>query len=148
MTERRQPAPPAICAVADHLDGILAASEDLLALHDWEGKSEPVRLELVAITHVLQARQRLGELQFSDQLLAAQAAQFLAGTTAFESKQPATPALTGTAARISQAYLIGRAISIAALTACASTLLDALEAVFVLYEDESAEPRLPVPRAA
>jgi hypothetical protein len=148
MTERRQPASQALCAVADHLDSILAASEDLLALHDREGNSELVRLELVAITHALQARQRLGELEFSDQLLAAQAAQFLARTTALESKQSTAQAPPGAAGRISQAYLIGRAVSIAALTACASALLDALEDVFVLYEDESGEPRPPVQRAA
>jgi hypothetical protein len=147
MTERRQPAPPAICAVADHLDSILAASEDLLALHDWEGKGELVRLELVAIAHALQARQRLGELHFCD-LLATQGAQFLAATAALESKQPAAPAPSATAASMSHAYLIGGAVSIAALTACTSALLDALEEVFVLYEDENAEPRLPARRAA
>jgi hypothetical protein len=148
MTERHQHAPQVICDVADHLDSILAASEDLLAPHEQKGNSELVRLELRVITHALQARQRLGELQFSDQLLAAQAAQFLAATVALESKQPAAPAPAGDEARISPAYLIGRAVSIAVLTACASALLDALEDVFVLYEDENAEPRGAVRRAA
>src|SRR5262249_40960088 len=63
MSQRQQHAPPAVCSIADHLDGALAACEDLLALAGDAAAPEPflngvVRLELTIIMHVLQLRQR------------------------------------------------------------------------------------------
>jgi hypothetical protein len=135
MTERCRLAPPGVYAAADHLDSILAAAEDLLALKGGSGQNELVRLELVAITHALQARQRLGEQPFADRALAHHAALFLTGTAALEST-PSVTAAPPAAPPISQAYLIGRAMSVGELMQRASAMLDALENVFVLYDDE------------
>src|SRR5207244_1808723 len=87
MEQRHQHAPKNVYVLADHLDAILAATEDLLKLDTRSADpSEVLRLELVAITHALQARQRIGELHFAEPRFADQAVVFLAGSAAFEIK--------------------------------------------------------------
>jgi hypothetical protein len=129
ITQRQPHAPHSIYAVADHLDAVLAAAEDLLKLGRGINESELIRLELVAITHALQARARLREWHVTDQTLVDAAALFLAGTAALEANLRPDPI------GISDAYLIGQVLSIAALTDLASAMLDALESVFVLYDN-------------
>lgn len=135
MVERQQHAAPTIvCAIADHLDMVLAATEDLLQLGaGFPDAAQLLRLELGAITHVLQARQRMQELQFPDAALALQSAEFIARTDAFEAKAAAISGV-GEHMAVTGDYLIGRRISIAALIGLAAALLDALESYYVLYE--------------
>ena len=83
MSERQQDVPGSVYVLADQLDAVLAATEDLLKLHtEGADPSELLRLELQAITHALHARQCLRESRFVDARLADQAILFLAGTAA------------------------------------------------------------------
>ena len=136
MPERQPHAPGSIYAVADHLDTVLAAAEDIVKLGRGISESELIRLELVAITHALQARARLREWHVTDQALVDAAALFLAGTAALEAKRLNATLHPGDPIGISEAYLIGEVLPIGALTDLASAMLDALESVFVLYESE------------
>jgi hypothetical protein len=137
MPERQPHAPTSIYAVADHLDTVLAATEDIVKLGGGISESELIRLELVAITHALQARARLREWHVTDRRLREEAALFLAGTAALEAKRSnAASRLDDDPTGISNAYLIGRVLPSGTLTDLASAMLDALESVFILYESE------------
>jgi hypothetical protein len=137
MIERRPHAPHSIYTVADHLDAVLAAAEDILKLGRGINESELIRLELVAITHALQARARLREWHVTDQTLVDEAALFLAGTAALEAKRLNAALHPDDPIGISEAYLIGQVLPIGALTDLASAMLDALESVFILYDNET-----------
>lgn len=95
---QEQLAHPAIYLLADHLDGVLAAGEDLLAArldltpHRTAGGAGPAHsappafvahlrtLERTAITHALQARQRARDVRKVDRRFGPLAGLFLAGT--------------------------------------------------------------------
>ena len=69
MIERHQHAPRCVYLLADSLDSILAACED------WPTSQQVkpgtlLQLELAAITHVLQARRYIDELDAVDRALA------------------------------------------------------------------------------
>jgi hypothetical protein len=147
MPERQPHAPTSIYAVADHLDTVLAATEDIVKLGRCASESELIRLELVAITHALQARARLREWHVTDRRLRDEAALFLAGTAALEAKRSNAAARLDDPTGISNAYLIGRVMPIGTLTDLASAMLDALESVFILYESESEGHATPPVRA-
>ena len=136
MPQRQPHAPGSIYAVADHLDTVLAAAEDIGKLGRGINESELIRLELVAITHALQARARLREWHATDRRLGDKAALFLAGTAALEAKRSGAASRLDDPTAISDAYLVGRVLPIGTLTDLASAMLDALESVFVLYESE------------
>ena len=136
MPERQPHAPTSIYAVADHLDTVLAAAEDIGKLGRGINESELIRLELVAITHALQARARLREWHATDRRLRDEAALFLAGTAALEAKRTNPASRLDDPTGISHAFLIGRIMPIGTLTGLASAMLDALESVFILYESE------------
>jgi hypothetical protein len=136
MTERQSHAPHSVYAVADHLDAVLAATEDIVKLGRGIDESELIRLELVAITHALQARARLREWHVTDRRLGDEAALFLAGTVALEAKRSNAASRLDCPIGISDAYLIGQVMPIGTLTDHVSAMLDALERVFVLYEKE------------
>ena len=135
MVERQRHAPTSIYAIADHLDAVLAATEDLLELGPEPEPSQLLRLELVAITHVLQARQRLQEQQFSDRGLSFQSVQFILGTDAIEAANATHTVVEQS--RVSGDYLIGRRISITGLADQTIAMRDALESRYVLYEPEN-----------
>ncbi|TMJ69469.1 MAG: hypothetical protein E6G91_16080, partial [Alphaproteobacteria bacterium] len=82
MSERHQHAPRCVYYLADSLDSILAACEDLLGEHIEP--SHLLRLELAAITHVLQARRYIEDLDAAVPALIDQCLLFLAGTTVFD----------------------------------------------------------------
>jgi len=98
--------------LADSLDGILAACEDLLGEHIEPGHL--LRLELAAITHVLQARRYIEDLDAAEPVLIDQCVLFLAGTTALDlehlrsgrSLHPQPP--TAADLWVSESYLVGR----------------------------------------
>ena len=126
MRQHQQRATPVIYALADHLDAVLAAAEDLLKLDPV--KPEPsnlLRLELVAITHVFQARQRLRDFHFLDQFLADQSKLFVASTDALSLEFLAEA--TVNKSHLSADYLIGHRVPIRVLADLSSTMLDALE---------------------
>ena len=145
MFERHEHAPSCVYLLADSLDSILAACEDLLTLPIEP--SHLLRLELAAVTHVLQARRYIEELDAGEPTPVDQCVLFLTGTAALDlghlrsgrSLHPKTGLSVNRP--ISDDYLIGRQIPLGVLAQLAGTLLDALEAHFVLYGDE----HVPVP---
>jgi hypothetical protein len=140
MFERHEHAPRCVYLLADSLDSILAASEDLLRLPN-PAPAVLLRLELTAITHVLQARQRVNEIDLSEPALVEQFVLFLAGTAALDlehlrhSRSVRLPSPAPGEPQISDSYLIGGQLPIAFLAELTAATLDALEAHFVLYEE-------------
>ena len=137
MFERHEHASKCVYRLADSLDSILAACEDLLA-----NKSEPthlLRIELAAITHLLQARRCIEDLDPAEPTLVDHCILFLAGTAALDLDhlrsgrplQRQQPAEVG----ISDHYLIGRQLPVGVLADLSAAMLDALEAHFVLYDE-------------
>ena len=145
MLQRQSHAPASVYAAADHLDGILAAWEDLLALGgrisdgDWY-RGSVRRFELKAILHVLHAREHVEELR-ADARMARIAALFLAGTIAFAETSRAGRALPADpapdSAAIDGAFRIANCVPIRELTRLAGAFLDALEIHYVLYGSEN-----------
>lgn len=138
MIARQLHAPRCVYVLADILDSILAACEDLLHLEKAE-RAALLRLELAAITQVLQARQRIQDIDLSEPALVDQCVLFLTGTAALDleqlrdgrsvDRQPSDFANL----QVHDDYLIGRQIPLGVLAELAAAMLDALEAHFVLY---------------
>jgi hypothetical protein len=154
MFERHQHAPRCVYHLADSLDSILAACEDLLTEHIEP--SHLLRIELAAITHVLQARRYIEDLDATESALFDQCVLFLTGTAALDlehlrsgrSLHPQPPASADL--RVLETYLVGRQLPIGVLAELAAAMLDALEAHFVLYEDgdDPVNERAALPTAA
>ena len=148
MIERHQHAARCVYLLADSLDSILAACED------WPSQQvEPgtlLQFELAAITHVLQARRYIDELDVTDPTLVDMCVLFLTGTAALalehlrdgRSKQ----SLKRPSASVAKDYLIGGQIPLGVLADITGMMLDALEAHFVLYGDDG--PTINVDAAA
>jgi len=140
MFERHEHASRCVYLLADSLDSILAACEDLPSQHIEP--SHQLRLELAAITHVLQARRYIEELDATEPTLIDQCVLFLTGTAALDlehlrSGRPAhVPRAMREGALISDDYLIGRQMPLGVLAQLAGAMLDALEAHFVLYSGD------------
>jgi hypothetical protein len=136
--------------LADSLDSILAACEDLLA-QDAAEPGNLLRLELAAITHVLQARRYVGEIEVQEPTLVDHCGLFAAGTVALDLERLRTgrsaqaqrpePAPAPTSLRTDE-FLIGGEMPLGLLAQLAGALLDALEARFVLYDDDKIEPHV------
>jgi hypothetical protein len=104
-----------------------------------------LRLELAAITHVLQARRYIEELDARESALVDQCVLFLTGTAALDlehlrggrsTKLRSPPPIRSSAIN---EYLIGGQIPLGVLADLAGMMLDALEAHFVLYGDDQAQ---------
>jgi len=140
MSDRHEHAPKGVYLLADSLDSILAACEDLTGKPPPE-PSSLLRLELAAITHVLQARRYVRELDAAEPALSDQFVLFLAATAALDHEQllsgrPLTfqePA----ASPVADTYMIGQQMPLGVLALIAATMLDALEAHYVLYDGDS-----------
>ena len=108
-----------------------------------------LRVELAAITHVLQARRYLEEIDAREPALVDQCVLFLTGTAEFgldhlragRTVQPRSALSTGLPSATE--HLIGGQIPLGVLADLAGMMLDALEAHFVLYDEEHGQ--LPVP---
>jgi hypothetical protein len=156
MLQRQVHAPASVYALADHLDGVLAACEDLLELNGHHADMEWFlasvrRFELAAILEVLRVRQHAEELRSADTRLAAASTLFLAGTLAVTQASggglsqafdtPAQKAEDRHSFIITDDFMIGRRIPLGALAEMAAAFLDALEVIYVLYDGD-------LPRAA
>jgi hypothetical protein len=137
MSLRPQEATPrCVYSLANHLDTILAACEDLLR----STKAGRIGLELRVIAHVLQAQRNLQELWIDDDALSDQATLFLAATAGFahlqslgaESRAP-VPAV------ITDDYLVGGQAPVGTLADLASGLLNMLEARYGSLWDVQAQ---------
>jgi len=139
MAVRQQQATPkSVYVLANHLDAVLAACEDFLK--SSEAKAGHVgRLELTAITHVLQARRCLQDLWLDDDAVSDQATMFLVGTSGL-----AHLAASGSpqrAAAHSADYLIGQQVPVGIIAELAGGLLDVLEARHGALWPEQSEAR-------
>jgi hypothetical protein len=141
MAQHQQHAPACVYALADHLDAALAACEDLLRLGDGTADQtqfthDLLRIELTAMTHVLQARQRLEDLPQEDREIQNVATLFQLGTASLEeaAKDKSPASRPGT---ITEDFLIGRRISLGTVTRLAGGLLDVLECAYLLYPDQN-----------
>jgi hypothetical protein len=152
MFERHEHASRCVYLLADSLDSILAACEDLPSQHIEPGHL--LRLELAAITHVLQARRYIEEIDGAEPSLLDQCVLFLTGTAALDlehlrSGRSFHPLpMASTDLRISDQYLVGRQLPIGLLAELAAALLDALEAHYILYDDHGSETARPLPSVA
>jgi len=138
MVERHEYAPKCVYLLADSLDSILAACEDLLG--QPVEPSQILRLELAAITHVLQARRCIEEIDANEPTLVDQCVLFLAGTAAFDLEHlrsgGSSRPVQSTRPSITDDYLIARQMPLRVLAQLTGAMLDALESHFVLYDDE------------
>jgi hypothetical protein len=150
MFERHEHASRCVYLLADSLDSILAACEDLPSRHIEP--SHLLRLELAAITHVLQARRYIEEIDSTEPTLVDQCVLFLTGTAALDlehlrsGRPPHFQRAMPESVLISDDYLIGRQMPLGVLAQLAGTMLDTLETHFVLYGDD--QEQLPSHAAA
>ena len=148
MIERHHQASACVYDLADSLDGILASCEDLQST-----TIEITRLpafEHAAISHVLQARRYIRELDPWQPQLVDSCAHFIMGTGAMASYHLADqiPEHADMAGRpLADHDLIGGHVPLSVLAHLAATLLDVLEAQFALYDDDTFDTEnAPLPR--
>lgn len=114
---------PSTHPLAQHLDTALAACDELLTRNADE--QNLLRLELTAITHILQARQSAMETRLADGDLRRSLAHFVSQTDILEvagsSQSKASPP------RRSDERLVGGRIALASLTALLASSLDAVD---------------------
>jgi hypothetical protein len=138
MPYRQRGTPFSVAALAEHLDLALAASEDLK--HAMDVHADPnttLRLELSALTHVLQARQLAGDAVGEGALQPGALSGFLAGTDALEATlSPATPRDKPVKPA---AGLVGGCILVADLRSSLASALGTLGQHYSLHPDEDAE---------
>jgi len=138
MSERHEHAPRCVYLLADSLDSILAVCEDLRALRAGD-HCELFRLELAAITETMQARRYIDELYDTEPEVLEKSSLFLADTDALDVAhlrrgQVLHPQMKSLA--VSDQYPIGDAMPLGILAQIAATLLDTLEAHYILYDGE------------
>jgi hypothetical protein len=145
MFHPQQHSLPAIHSLAAHLDAALVACEDLRRItRPAADPHNALRLELTAITHVLQARHDATEIRFADRELADRAGLFVSGTDPLET---ASAAARDRREEPGAVDVIGGCMSIASLEELLACLLGALEACLVLPDGPDAAD-LPPSRAA
>lgn len=128
MSVRQQYAPAPVHSLLNHLDATLAACAELVNLQG--GAADPhrlLRLELIAIAHVLQARHDMQECAFEDCALASQVRLFLAITDCLEGATVPPLRLEAEAKN-----LIAGRIPAATLTALAAAMRDVLAVCYHL----------------
>jgi hypothetical protein len=148
MALRQQQAPQCVYDLANCLDTVLAACEDLL--HSSQTKAATLgRLELIAISHVLKARRSLQELCVDDDALLDQIALFLAATGGladlragvFDGAPGAEAFSAHERLSVTDDYLIGGRTPVAILADLASAMLNLLEARYgALWDNERPQP--------
>lgn len=144
MSHRQGGLPAIVGSLADHLDLALAACDDLMNASGLNRDSpNTLRLELTAITHVLQARGSLGEMHGEDPEFARRLGSFVSDTDSLERSFPG-------AARTEpgDVALIGGCIPVTTLSASLASLLAALGSRYSLVpEDGAEEDDLPASRS-
>lgn len=152
MFERDRDVPACVYALADSLDAVLATCEDLQSTTTEPSTLLP--LERVAVTHVLQARQRICEFDPLQPGLVHGCASFLVATAQFgKYLKSDILELASTTPQsflpLPDDHLIAGQVCLSVLACEAGKLLDALEDHFLLYDDEqSPESEPPAYRTA
>jgi hypothetical protein len=151
MALHQQRAPQCVYDLANRLDTILAACEDLL--NSSQTIATLGRLELTAISHALKARRSLQELWVDDDALSDQLTLFRAATGGFaDSRAEVSDGARGAEAlgaheclSVTEDYLIGGRTPVGILADLASGMLNLLEARYgALWDNEQAQPP-PIP---
>ena len=127
MALRQQQPPATIYGLADHLDAILAACEDLHTVSPARS-NDIATLELGAISHALQARRCLQDIWIDDDAVSHEAALFLIATGALAQLQELGYSQPRSEAIGVDEHLLGGHVPAGTLADRASALLDALEA--------------------
>jgi hypothetical protein len=139
MELRAQQAPYCVYGLADHLDAILAACEDL---HNASTARVDVRsFELSALSHALQARRCLQDLWIDDDGLSHEATLFLIATRSLVQVRG-----VGSNPEVVGADAIGGHVLISVIADRASAVLDVLEGRFgELWAEPGDAPSRAVP---
>lgn len=128
---------PAITKFADHLDRMLAACADLAQFQPQDQSDETaghaLRVELTAITHLLQARACAREIDSDDDGLCECITLFLAGTQALEHSP---------ASAFPDELMLGRRLAIVTAMQFGRLMLEACDAL-VRQPDFAAPATLP-----
>jgi hypothetical protein len=134
MSIRQRFAPLPIRTLLYNLDAAIVACAELLTASN---PHDLLRLELTAISHVLQARAHMRELQPADNATASQVALFLTVTDCLEEKSSPnqTVGLEAAANR-----LIAGQIPVATLVALAAAMRDVLELSCAPFDEDAAAP--------
>jgi len=148
MYERDRDVPACVYALANCLDAILASCEDLQST--TADPSTLVPLEHAAVARVLQARQHIREFDPSQPGLVHGCAHFLVATNqlATHLQSDDLDSASTTQQRFllrADDHLIGGQVHLSVLAYEAGKLLDALEAHFLLYDDEQLLENEPFP---
>lgn len=128
---------PSTHPLAQHLDTALAACDELLTRN--ADAQNLLRLELTAITHVLQARQSAMEMHLADGDLRRSLAYFVNQTDVLE----VAGSSQSKSKRQSDERLVGGRIALSSLTALLASLLDAVGRQS-MADDDHAEDDMPV----
>jgi hypothetical protein len=146
MALRWQQAPQCVYDLANRLDTVLAACEDLLS--SQTNVATLGRLELTAISYVLKSRRSLQELWVDDDALSDQVALFLAATGGLMARANTGgtgPFGTHELLAITEDYLIGGRTPVGILADLTGDLLNLLEARYgALWDTERSQPP-PIP---
>lgn len=137
MLHPQRATPPCVSSLAEHLDLALAASEDLM--HAAAANADVhtrLRLELTALTHVLQARQLAADAAGEGVLPPAMLGAFLSATDALEATTSTAKAENKPA--VSSAMIGGRVL-INELRLSLASALAALGEHYSLDPDEEME---------
>ena len=142
MLERDRDVPTCVYALADCLDAILASCEDLQTTTAEPSPLSPI--EHAAVAHVLQARQRIREFDPLQPGLVHGCAHFLVATSQLETQLQSDNLDSASTTQQSllpcaDDHLIGGQARLGVLANEAGKLLDALEAHFLLYDEQLPE---------
>jgi len=136
MSVAHRGAIPSTHPLAQHLDSALAACDELLTRN--ADAQSLLRLELTAITHVLQARQSAMETRLADGDLRRSLAYFVSQTDVLE----VAGSSQSKSKRQSDERLVGGRIALSSLTALLASLLDAVDRQSIA-EDDQADDDMP-----
>ena len=143
MALRQQRPPASIFCLADHLDAILAACEDLQTVSPARLK-DAAAFELAALSHALQARRCLQDLWIDDDAVLHETALFLVATGALAQARELNASHPGSGAMslagYGDEYPIGGHVPTGILADRASALLDACEARYGSLWFPTSEP--------
>ncbi len=145
MLHPQRATPLCVSSLAEHLDLALAASEDLMhAAAASVDVHSRLRLELTALTHVLQARQLATDTAREGVLPPAALGAFLSGTDALEAAT--SPAGAG-GKPLANSAMIGGRVPINDLRLSLASALAVLGEYYSLDPEEEIEEEVPAARS-
>jgi hypothetical protein len=137
MFEPDRHAPACVYALADSLDAILAACEDLPSTTSKPALISPSHLTRAVVAIVLQARRHIRELDPLEPGLVQGCANFLVATSEVAiNRSSSDPAQPEKFLLVADDHRSAEHMSLGIIAQLAGNLLDILEAHYVLYDDE------------